>query len=252
MVVKGIWRSVVQGHRLTYLSGRDRILDLEEDSGRYHVWAYDRSITGGDPLPHGVASGTWGSIRSGHELIALGGDHILDWESASGAFRVWHYDANARGEQDVLPTVVTKGTWSSIASSKRLVSLGGDRVLDWEPSSGAFRIWHYDRNVASGGDPLPGGPVTSGAWSSIRTGHELVYLGDDHVLDWVPSSGNYRLWWYDRAARGNGDPFPREVAAGNWSSIRTGHELISLERRRVLDWEPTSGAYRIWVVETGV
>lgn len=245
LVVKGIWGSIRTGHQLVYLPGRDRLLDWETSSGRYHVWEYDRTRSNGDPLPNAAAEGEWSSIGAGHELIALGGDHVLDWESDSGAYRVWFYDAGAHGGRDVFPSVVTKGTWSSIARSKRLVSLGGDRLLDWEPSTGAYRIWHYDRS-ARGGDPLPGGPVTEGTWQSIREAHELIYLGSDLVLDWTPHSGNYRLWGYDRNARGNADPFPREVAAGNWSSIREGHQLIGLEGKRVLDWEPGSGAYRIW------
>ncbi|MBK6520638.1 MAG: hypothetical protein IPM79_12235 [Polyangiaceae bacterium] len=248
LVTKGIWQSIRDGHALVYLSNRDRLLDWEPSSGRYHVWQYDRTIASGDPLPRGVANGTWSSIGGGHELISLGGDQVLDWEPATGAYRVWQYDPNAHGERDVFPQLLSKGTWSSIAASKRLFPLGQDRVLDWEPSSGAFRIWQYDRRAGSG-DPLPGGPVCEGSWSSIREGHELVYLGNDRVLDWVPASGNYRLWSYDRSARGGGDPFPRELAAGNWASIRSGHELISLEQNRVLDWEPDSGAYRIWAVE---
>lgn len=244
-VTKGIWSSIREGHELVYLSARDRILDWES-SGRFHLWNYDRTVSNGDPLPNAQAEGSWGSIGAGHELISLGGDHVLDWESSSGFYRVWQYDRNAHGNRDIFPDIVTKGTWSSIASSKRLISLGGDRLLDWEPSSGAFRIWAYDRSVRSGGDPLPGGPVVEGAWGSIRTGHELVYCGNDCVLDWVPGSGNYRLWSFDRHARGSGDPLPRELAAGNWASIRGNHRLISLEGNRVLDWEPDSGAYRIW------
>jgi len=248
LVIKGIWSSIQTGHCLTYLSERDRLLDFESESGRFHIWAYNRTLSHGDPLPACVANGQWGSIQGDHELISLGGDHLLDWEPGSGAYRIWSYDRNASGSQDVLPSVLTKGVWSSIRSSKRLVYVGGDRLLEWEPSSGAFRIWHYERN-AGGRDPLPGGPVVEGRWSSIRDGHELVYLGSDLLLDWVPSAGNFRLWALDRGARGSGDPIPTELAAGNWSSIRAGHQLINLEGDRVLDWEPASGAYRIWALQ---
>src|SRR5947208_13869898 len=77
-------------------------------------------------------------------------------------------------------------------------------------------------------DPLPGNPVVTGAWSSIRTGHELVYLGKDVVLDWQPLTGAYRLWHYDSSLTGAVDPFPAAITSGTWGSIRTGHKLVYL------------------------
>jgi hypothetical protein len=59
------------------------------------------------------------------------------------------------------------------------------------------------------GDPFPLPPVTEGAWDTIRTGHELIFLGNatggtlsnvpegtTDVLDWVPATGSYRIWRY--------------------------------------------------------
>ncbi len=42
----------------------------------------------GDP----VVEGAWGTIRAGHELVYLGGDRVLDWEPATGNYRIWTYD----------------------------------------------------------------------------------------------------------------------------------------------------------------
>jgi len=244
LVTKGIWQGIQAGHELRYLE-RDWLLDWQPASGQFFVWHYDRTVSSGDPLPSAIVQGTWGSIRGGHELIGLGDEHLLDWEPASGAFRVWWVERSARGSADVLPQVVAKGTWASIQASKRLVYLGQDALLDWEPSSGRFRIWHYDRSCR-GEDPLPGRPLAEGVWQSIRTGHELIACGEDAILDWVPDAGNYRLWRLDRSARGQADPLPAEIASGNWASIRSGHRLVYLGGDRVLDWEPASGAYRIW------
>jgi hypothetical protein len=246
LVIKGIWRSIQTGHELVYFD-RDWLLDWQPASGQFSVWHYDRTVSSGDPLPSAIVQGTWGSIRAGHELIWLGGDHLLDWEPASGAFRVWWVDRDARASADMLPSVVTKGTWASIQASKRLVYLGHDALLDWEPASGRFRIWRYDRN-GGGADPLPGQPLCEGVWQSVRTGHELVPCGEDAVLDWVPDAGNFRFWRLDHSARGQGDPLPTELASGNWESIRSGHRLVYLGGDRVLDWEPASGAYRIWTL----
>jgi hypothetical protein len=198
----------------------------------------------GDPL----VTGTWATIRTGHQLICLAGDRVLDWEPESGHYRIWAYDRTITGADDPLPgDPVVEGTWATIRTGHHLVSLGGDRVLDWEPESGHYRIWAYDRTVTGAGDPLPGDPVVEGTWATIRTGHRLVSLGFDRVLDWEPANGHYRVWAYDRAKTGQSDPLPEPpVTEGTWESIKTGQHLISLEKNRVLDWEPGTGRYRIW------
>jgi hypothetical protein len=245
LVVEGSWQTIGEGREIVPLLGRDRWLDWEPATGAFHVWAYDRSIGDGDPLPHAVASGSWQSIRSGHQLVSLGGDHVLDWEANSGAYRVWRYDSAATGGEDIFPTTTTEGRWQSIVAPARLVYLGDDKLLEWNPATGMFRIWHYDRGCQHGSDPLPGDAIAAGSWETIRSGHELVWCGDQ-LLDWVPETGSYRIFSYDRGARGDADPFPDELTSGSWESIRGGHRLIHLEGDRVLDWEPRTGGYRIW------
>ncbi|MGB5899441.1 MAG: hypothetical protein WBG66_14705 [Geitlerinemataceae cyanobacterium] len=44
-------------------------------------------------------------------------------------------------------------------------------VLDWVPENGGDRLWNFD---PFSHDPLPGSPVQSGTWSTIRTGHSLI------------------------------------------------------------------------------
>jgi hypothetical protein len=45
---------------------------------------------------------------------------------------------------------------------------------------------------------LPGLAVVSGKWQSVVTGHELVYLSGDRMLDWMPATGDFRLYKYVR------------------------------------------------------
>ena len=66
---------------------------------------------------------------------------------------------------------------------------------------------------------------------------------DGKVLDWVSSTGNWKLWWYDPT-----NPFDiltTVAASGNWSSIRSGHSLVPMFDGRVLDWD-TTGAWNLW------
>ncbi|MBI4956178.1 MAG: hypothetical protein HY908_29435 [Myxococcales bacterium] len=197
-----------------------------------------------DPFPSSNTKGQWQSIRGQKELIFMGADRMFEWEPGSGSFRLWHYDRYASG--DPLPgSPVAQGSWSSIRSGHELVYLFQNRLLDWEPSSGKFRVWNFDRNNSS--DPLPN-TSCEGQWNSIRGAHKLIYIDGDQVLDWEPSTGKYRLWAYDRNHRS--DPFPGSaLVSGEWSSIRSGHELVYLSNDKMLDWEPGSGAYKVWRVD---
>jgi hypothetical protein len=121
-----------------------------------------------------------------------------------------------------------------------------DRLLDWEPSTGRFRVWHFDRHTR-GGDPLPS-TTCEGQWNSIRGQKKLIFCDGDQVLEWDQSNGGYRLWGLDRHNRQ--DPFPGSpIVQGSWNSIRGARDLVYLSNDRMLDWEPRSGAYRVWQVD---
>lgn len=46
------------------------------------------------------------------------------------------------------------------------------------------------------------------------------------------------------------DPLHALVSKGCFGSIREGHRLVPFgSRRRLLDWEPASGSYRLWAVD---
>jgi hypothetical protein len=240
------WSTVTAGHVLVYLG--ERVLDWVPASGDYRIWTVDRNATGStDPLPNLVTEGNWTTIRSGHELIDLGHNRVLDWVPATGDFRVWQYDPSQAGTSDPFPgSPLTEGNWTTVRTGHRLISLDGDRVLDWVPATGGYRIWPHDPAAAGTSDPLPGPAVTEGTWATIQQGHELVYLGHDRVLDWEPRTGQFRTWRYDRTVTA-GDPLPGLAeASGIWATIRDGHQLISLDQDLVLDWVAQTGDYRVW------
>ena len=45
--------------------------------------------------------------------------------------------------KDILPTLAASGQWASIRSGHQLIKLQDGKVLDWEPSSGKWRLWNY-------------------------------------------------------------------------------------------------------------
>lgn len=195
IVCQGNWAGIRDDHELVYLGG-DRLLDWKP--GRFRVWLINRAAAGNaDPIP-GVpqTDGPWPTIDGDHTLISLGGDRVLDWKPATGDYRVWRVDPLAVGATDPFAEVVDQGQWNSIRSDRRLIPVGNDRVLDWKPATGDYRVWIHNRAVA--GDPFPGDPEVVGQWSTIRTGHDLIYVEGDRVIDWEPANGHFLLYRYDR------------------------------------------------------
>jgi len=241
---RGTWETIRDGHRLLALGGGSHVLDWRPDNGQFRLWKWDPDAHGAqDPLPgKAQTAGHWESIRSGHELIAVGDKHVIDWVPSSGAYRLWKVDLGAHGDQDPLPgNAVQHGTWETITSGHHLVDLGGGQVLDWT-DGGHFRVWTFDPTKA---DPLVGPALTSGTWESIDGSHELVRLGDGNVLD--RHGSKYRIWRHDAGAHGHQDPLPAwALALGEWQTIDGSHRLIPVGTNQVLDWVPSSGEFRVW------
>jgi len=252
-ITENTWASVREGHRLIYLGG-DWVLDWVVARGDFRVWRVERNpAPGADPLPGpAVCQGNWASIRAGHELVYLGSDRLLDWEPASRRFRVWLINRAATGNADPIPGVPqTAGVWESVDRKHQLIPLGGDRVLDWKPTTGEYRVWRHDPAAVGAADPLPGPALNRGQWSSIRSDRRLVPLGNDRVLDWKPATGEFRVWRYERSAAG--DPFPGDPeVVGQWVTVRTGHELLYVDGDRVLDWEPANGHFHLYRYDRNV
>lgn len=252
-ITENTWESIRGDHQLIHL-GKDWVLDWVPSSGDFRVFLIERDpAADADPLPGSpICFGNWAGIRTGHELVYLGGDRLLDWQPNTKRFRVWLINRAATGNTDPIPGVPqTDGLWTSVDADHRLISLGNDRVLDWVPSTGDYRLWRHDPLTVGAADPLPAPPLNQGRWSSIRSDRRLIPVGNDRVLDWKPSTGDYRVWRYDRTAVG--DPFPGEPeVVGQWVTVRTGHDLLSVDGDRLLDWEPANGHFRLYRYDRNV
>jgi hypothetical protein len=251
-ITENTWRSIGDGHRLIYL-GSDWVLDWVQAAGDFRVWRIDRNpAAGADPLlAPPICQGNWAGIRGGHELVYLGGDRLLDWQRGSGRFRVWLIN-RAAGNTDFIPGVPqTEGVWASIDASHELISLSGERVLDWVKSTGDYRIFRHDPAAVGSADPLPGPVLNQGQWNSIRSDKRLVPLGNDRVLDWKPATGDFRVWRYARDAPG--DPFPGEPeVVGQWVTLRANFQLVSVDGDRVLAWETANGHFLLYRYDRNV
>ncbi|MCB0179405.1 MAG: hypothetical protein KDI62_14335 [Anaerolineae bacterium] len=248
-VKEGSWAELKPTTELTYL-GPNRILSRDVISGQYRVWRFDSAFPGpNDIFPdQELTEGSLTDAGPGQALTYLGDSLILDWTRRTGQYQVQRFNLDTTRQSDLLSLQTTEaGTLPPTTTARRLIYVGYNRVLDWEPATGQYQIRQYAPDNAEPNAPFPGTLVVEGTWPHIRTGHELVYLGYRRILDWEPATGHYRIWRYDPMVTGSGDPLVgKPVAEGTFDTIGSGHQLMSLGSNHLLDWEPATGQYRVW------
>jgi hypothetical protein len=140
---------------------------------------------------------------------------------------------------------VKSGTFD-ITKDHQLLNVVVGRLLDFVPTGatgGDVRVFTFD---LSHGKPLLSSPITQHHWHSIGKGHELSSLGGGRVLDWVPETGEFRVWTFDASAMGSANPLSGPVSSGTWGSIQDGHRLIKIGTGHVIDWIHDAGWYRVY------
>ena len=228
----------------------DQIMDWEPASGHYRIWRYDPAITGNDSpfLDPPMVEGVWQTSQLGNNLIYLGNYNFFVWNPTSGRYRIQPYRTDGSGKMDLLSGQASvQGTLADGGPGNHFIHLGNQKMLEWEPESGQYRIWRYDPAITGAVDRFPGELIVAGQWETIRTGHELIYLGYRRLLDWEPETGRYRIWRYDPMITGQANPLVGPpVAEGVWTTIGSGHRLMDLPQNRLMEWNPETGHYRIW------
>lgn len=131
---------------LIYLD-HERVLDWNRSTGDIIVWEYDRSATTTDPLPNRLNTATLPNVRQDHQIVYLGGDLLLVWNETTGDVDVRRYDRTMLGDVDpfLLDVDMTDSWAGEIEPGRKILYLGADRVLDWDPATGSHRIWNFDR-----------------------------------------------------------------------------------------------------------
>ncbi|HET7121527.1 MAG TPA: hypothetical protein VFI17_09810 [Solirubrobacterales bacterium] len=264
--------SIISGHKLIYLGapftgGHSLTMDWEPANGHSRVWQTERKTTAAkpDPFPIQGAERTFATIKGNIQVVNLffNGDSAgalsppltLGFEPGSKRARVWLLDRGAAEQAgvdvDYLLPKLNESFFSTIGPGHELTYLDFDAVLDWEPASGHTRIWRLDRSRAdleagiSAADPLPT-KLAETTFSTIRSGHELVYLSGDTVLDRERSTGLLRVWRYDRNVS-SGDFLPDSLHEATVPGrFAADEQLLYIGGDRVLAFLPSTGVARVF------
>lgn len=168
---------------------------------------------------------------------------------------------------DPLPgPATTKDTWESIGPDHRIVWVGSNRTLFWRRSTGEYSVWEYRwTGVPVEADPYLPDATSRGTWNDADrkasqpkrgiVGGELLHLGNQLLLHWVPRSdkeSRFGLWRLQPTSPT--DPVQSLLTQGDWGSVGAEHRLVYLGGGLVLDWWPqgtTQAVYNVWRLNPG-
>jgi phospholipase C len=175
---------------------------------------------------------------AGHELVGLENGHLLDRDLGDGSTRVWQVVSKAGASTDIqLVANLAGASRDELRRGHRLVPLGPARLLEWLPRPcdaraapggiclGAdYRVWSYSFEAgADARDPIDAAPVSSGSWSGIGPGDDIV-ADDANLFVWTRKDGRLRSYPLDPTAI-ESDP-PRRLSE------------VTKEALRSSDWNP--------------
>jgi len=181
---------------------------------------------------------------TGRQLIGLTDDVALDRNLGDGRVRLWRFVGDATGGHTATPVAGLVGdAREAFRRGHRLVPLGPRRLLEWLPvlcegappdtataSCARFNVWAYTTEpAATVSDPFAPSPVSSGAWTDVGEGEDIV-ADESHLFVWSRATGRLRVHALDGAAA---DPLDQSLLVGPPQTLP---ELASL------DWQPPTRA----------
>ena len=137
------------------------------------------------------------------------------------------------------PPSKTRGRFFSDLSGPHAPTvLPGGALLDYVPTAGSYRV--FDSAFACGA-------ASSGqldAYPSASTGHQVVAM-DEHVVDYVAATGEWRVLRCPPAELRQGFPNPtcRKVARGAWAPAL---QLTYLGGGRLMAWSRRTLRFELW------
>lgn len=152
------------------------------------------------------------------QYVYMGQDRVLDFEPHSGRYTVWSVDRDPVNMQcRMLDDSVATGYLQNSINHKLLAA--GDNIVDFDSTTGKFRIASCNSGVLVSGVKLQCNSWTEGTWLQF-VNHNLFVLSTSPgaaavVIDINPTTGEYRTWHLGTKEQlDNGIPLLSSVPVG--------------------------------------
>jgi hypothetical protein len=225
-------------------AGVGTVIDWQAAARTYHVWTLGKV----QPL-EGKVTGIHGELLAESRtrfLYQLGERRVGDSETRTTDFQVYSVLPEAGDDHGIGPAFY-QGEWDDASWGHEVMALDDDYVLRWWNLDGQYAVWKYDpQNERTN-------PVVATSFSgtnpALRRGARIVNLGAHRLLEWIPVTGEYRIWPY-HFTDGTTDIFDAESAAqGHWDVPGPGDDIVAVktadpQQSRLLVWTRATGHVR--------
>jgi hypothetical protein len=172
-----IFDGIRKNHVLATLPG-GLVFDYENQFGTLRIWKANHAARGTDPLLHtSLAPPALEHPARGILPVPLDSAHMLEVRSGDGTYGVARVGEGFERFDGV-------GQNAYFRRGHRLVGLGAQRLLEWEPLTHSYRIWSYD-TARLPADPFDSVPIAEGTRPpDLTRENEFLVLAEDQIGMW--------------------------------------------------------------------
>jgi len=191
-------------------------------------------------------SGVW-EKKKYHKLIFMGCHmttgyvHILCIDAATGEYSLELFDRHAKH-----PFIGPAGEAQRMEFSQfQVMYMGKDEVLLFDGNTDQYQIYLVQPRLPTGKGVDPIGPFDPLEHGTFGLHENVIYLGNDHIMSYSPTTSEFVVYQYDRGAVDVESPFTRVLSSGN---LEYGQQLTYFGDNQVVAWNPFDGSFKSFMV----
>jgi hypothetical protein len=227
--------------------GDGLVLDWTDSTHVGRVWAV------GPDTPLGsapIASGGEAGFSPRTTLTPIGKRRVLLSQTDKPNVSIFTVNASAVPGGNVFLSTLGDSVLEEGSAGHGFVRLTDEYFLDYRTGSGVYIVHHVDESARDTAKVITGTEF-HGTNTALRRGARIVNLGDGRLLEWVPLTGDFRVWAF-ALVPGRAEIFDdRPLANGHFSGLTRDHEIVVVAPDRILVWERSTGHLVLRVLDPG-
>jgi len=227
------------------------VLAWKPQSGDWSTHRINRDCGGDCPLvtERPMFEGNWPELK-GHKLTFIGCHpetrhaHILDTDTRTGEYRIWLLDSS-KAE----PLVHLAAKHSRLEMTEFSVTyVSKDELLLHEGMN--YRVYIVEPKLPLAElrfeDPI--GPFEPWAKGEFQFKEQIIFIGDNRVMDYSSTTGDYSVYLYDRTVTQGKPPVGHLLSEGK---INKGLQITCVGEGQLMLFDPMTGRYKAATYTTG-
>jgi len=198
-----------------------------------------------------LESGVWPD-RKFHKLIFMGchattgHGHIMEIDPHSGNYTINLFE---HGELDPMSKTVARHHRLEMTQFQ-VAYVGKDEIVMYDGNTAEYKIYIVEPRLPLSLDEDPIGPFNALDEGKYALHEQLLYVGNNYLLDYSAVTGDYTVHKYDRGATVQEQPFT--LVDGLGGKLDRYLQLTYLGLHQVLAFYPTNGTFKVFDLTSNV